>query len=268
MRSPIRSASANSSSSSRPGTSAHASPPGAPRAPRRLAAQGVASAASGRRSAAPPGARRGEHERADPLGEPEWLEAAHELGAGEIAADDRGQDVAGEPALGVLGDPPAQQLERDDRDRLVQRERSNSEAPPSSLTATSHAWARRRCRSARRGAPAAPARARRVLERRREARHVAATRARSRSSAPSDASPRREPAAEGALHEQARRARRRRARSRRQRRERPHDRLEAALGENDSLEALVGGDRALSTAYCSLTSRVNAFSVIAMNGTS
>ena len=36
--------------------------------------------------------------------------------------DDRGQHVAGQPALGVAGHAAAQQLERDDRHRLVQRE--------------------------------------------------------------------------------------------------------------------------------------------------
>lgn len=61
----------------------------------------------------------GEDERRDAAAEPERLEAARELGAFEVAADGGGEHVAGEPALGGVGDAAPQQLEGDDGDGLV-----------------------------------------------------------------------------------------------------------------------------------------------------
>ena len=66
--------------------------------------------------------RRLQHEHADVLAEAERLEPPREVGPGQLAATQRGQQVAGEPALGVVGDAAAQQLERDDRHGLVERE--------------------------------------------------------------------------------------------------------------------------------------------------
>jgi len=56
------------------------------------------------------------------LREPEWLEAAAQLGPRQLAADHRIQDVAGQPALGVAGHPLAQELQSYDRHRLAQGE--------------------------------------------------------------------------------------------------------------------------------------------------
>ena len=44
--------------------------------------------------------------------------------------------------------------------------------------------------------------------------------------------------------------------------------VEAALAQDDPLQALVAAIERCSSAYCSLTRRVNACSVIAMNGSS
>ena len=54
--------------------------------------------------------------------EPERLEPAGELAAGQLAGDHRGEHVAGEAALRVVGDAAAQQLQRDDGDGLVEHE--------------------------------------------------------------------------------------------------------------------------------------------------
>ena len=67
-------------------------------------------------------ARRREHEHADALVQPERLQPAGELAAGQLAGDHRGEHVAGEPALRVVRDAAAQQLERDDGDGLVEHE--------------------------------------------------------------------------------------------------------------------------------------------------
>ena len=62
----------------------------------------------------------GHDERRHAAAEPERLEPALELGTLELAAHDGGEHVAGQPALGRVGDATAQQLERDDRHRLVE----------------------------------------------------------------------------------------------------------------------------------------------------
>ena len=67
-------------------------------------------------------ARRGQDEHADALAQPERLQPARELGARQLAGDHRGEHVAGQAPLGVVGDAAAQQLERDDRDGLVEHQ--------------------------------------------------------------------------------------------------------------------------------------------------
>ena len=61
-------------------------------------------------------------DRGDMVGQAERLQAPRQLGAGELSLDERGEDIAGEAALGVAGHAAAQQLERDDRHRLMQGE--------------------------------------------------------------------------------------------------------------------------------------------------
>ena len=57
-----------------------------------------------------------------PVAETERQQPAAQLLALELAGEDAGEDVAGEPSFGVRGDALAQQLEGDDRDGLVDDE--------------------------------------------------------------------------------------------------------------------------------------------------
>jgi hypothetical protein len=61
-------------------------------------------------------------ERADAARQAERLQAPRELRALERAGDHLGEHVAGQPALGRVRGAAAQQLERDDRHRLVQQQ--------------------------------------------------------------------------------------------------------------------------------------------------
>ena len=61
-------------------------------------------------------------ERRDAVSEAERFEPAPQVGTLDLPADDRRKDIAREPAFGVMRDPFAQQLERDDRRRLTQRQ--------------------------------------------------------------------------------------------------------------------------------------------------
>ena len=74
-----------------------------------------------------------------------------------------GEHVAGQPALGVVGDAPAQQLERDDGDRLVEHEPvelGQRRRGPWPRRARPAAPGRRRCRRRACARPAARARGR------------------------------------------------------------------------------------------------------------
>ena len=62
----------------------------------------------------------GEDEHRRFVADPERLQPPAQLGRLHAAAERPGEDVAGEPALGLAGDPAAHQLQRDDRDRLLQ----------------------------------------------------------------------------------------------------------------------------------------------------
>ena len=62
----------------------------------------------------------GEDEHRRFLADPERLQAPAQLRRLQATAEGAGEDVAGEPALGLAGDPAAHQLERDDRHRLLQ----------------------------------------------------------------------------------------------------------------------------------------------------
>ena len=62
------------------------------------------------------------HQRGDAGRQPERLQAPLQLGTPQLVANDRGEHVAGKPPLGVPRDAGPQQLERDDRDRLAQRQ--------------------------------------------------------------------------------------------------------------------------------------------------
>ena len=117
-----RPASANSSSSGIPATSAHVSP----------SVEATRPGAASSRSAPTSAASTGAGEPRPPLGRSTTIAATRSArpngssrrlssGPGELALDDGGQHVAGQPALGVAGDAAAQQLERDDRHRLVER---------------------------------------------------------------------------------------------------------------------------------------------------
>ncbi len=83
---------------------------------------GQASAASARSSAAGRvgGVVEVEDEHRRLVADPERLQPAAQLGRLHAPAERAGEDVAGEPPLGLAGDPAAHQLERDDRDRLLQ----------------------------------------------------------------------------------------------------------------------------------------------------
>ena len=113
-------------------------------------------------------ARRLQHEHADAVAEPERLEPPRQVGAGQLAGHQRGQQVAGQPALGVVGHAAAQQLERHDRDRLVQRQavelgraRRRPWPPPARRAGGRPAPRCRWAACARRAAPARGPRARR-----------------------------------------------------------------------------------------------------------
>ena len=62
----------------------------------------------------------GEDEHRGFLADPERLEPAPQLVRLHPPAERPGEDVAGQPPLGLAGDPPAHQLQRDDRHRLLQ----------------------------------------------------------------------------------------------------------------------------------------------------
>src|SRR4051794_10001415 len=185
--------------------------------------------------------------RAHPAAEPERLEAAAELGALEVARDDRRQDVAGKAALGGVGDAPAQELERDDGHRLVedqpvdlgQAARVLDRDEPGRRDAAAAvgriARADRQCEAARRevrvardealAVAAAGALAQLGPERGDD---LVVELAAERADRPGIAAP--------VEHERS---------AADERRERADDRVEAALGEHDPLQALLGGDRAL-----------------------
>ena len=163
--------------------------------------------------------------------------------------DQRGQQVAGEPALGVVGDAAAQQLERDDRHAWWSVRRSNSVSAPASLAADEprvrHVGGRARCRSAASAPPAAPARAPRARRRARSRgarRRGCAPRSSSRSSSTVSSVSgwrcERRTSSVAARVEDHRRAAD-------QRRQRLGDAVEAALGEHDPLQPLVRRERPL-----------------------
>ena len=83
---------------------------------------GQASAASARSSApvAPGRMVEGEDQHRRFLADPERLQPPSQLGRLQTAAEGAGEDVAGEPPLGLAGDPAAHQLQRHDRHRLLQ----------------------------------------------------------------------------------------------------------------------------------------------------
>ncbi len=66
--------------------------------------------------------RRREHDHRRAVAQAERLEPVRQVGAAQLAGDEAREHVAGQPALGVVGHAPPQQLERHDRDRLVERE--------------------------------------------------------------------------------------------------------------------------------------------------
>ena len=215
----------------------------------RRAATSAVSAAATRGAAR---ARRGEHDRADALGEPERLEPAHELGAGELAAHDRGEHVAREPPFGVLGDAAAQQLQRDDRDGLVEREAVEL-GEAALVLRREQPRLQRRDAAVRAGGRAGDA-ARRDRERQRAARELGQRRGEALALALAGALAQlarqlgerllAELVAEGPLHEQpAARVEDEHAAAD-HRRQRTDERVEAALGEDDPLEPLVRGERA------------------------
>ena len=197
-------------------------------------------------------ARRGEHERGGALAQAERLEPAREVGAVEVAGHHRGQHVAGQPALGVVGHAAAQQLERHDRHGLVQREAVE-------LGQLAAVLGRQQPRLRRR--PVAAGAARRALLRR--------ARDRQRERAAGQLAAGRVAAAAAGLCALAqllgergdRRVAQRRAggapgqhlaagveddrRAADQRRQRAGHAVEPALGEHDPLEPLVRGERAL-----------------------
>ena len=74
-----------------------------------------------------------QHDRRHPVRQPERPKPACQLGSRQLAADDRVEHVAGQPALGVARDTAAQQLERHDRHRLVQRQAVEVRQRPSVL---------------------------------------------------------------------------------------------------------------------------------------
>ena len=192
----------------------------------------------------------------------------------ELAGDERGQHVAGEPALGVVGDAAAQQLERDDRDRLVQREPVElgqraarpwpRPATPAAASAGSplpsggRAHDRQRERAALRARRRARSRgARRRGARSRSSSRSASTRlvgrAAARCARRTSSSPRASKISAGPPISDGERARRRRR----------GPRSESTIRSSRSCAE----SARCSTAYCSLTRCENAFSVTAMNGT-
>ena len=246
-----RPASPNSSSSAPPATSAQVSEPAEATSPGAASSRSAVESASSTgpgRSAAAVGALH--DDRRDPVGEAERLQAPGELDAGEVAADDRGQHVPGQPALGVAGHPPAQQLQRDDRHRLVQRQAVEVRQRAAVLDRHQPRLGdplrggRTRCRGRRRRRPAAPGHGRPAR------RAGAGTRApRAAAAALTSSVPRAidrlglDRAAEGALHERLAAGVEHEDGGADQGRQRPGQRLEPALGEHDPLEPLVGGDR-------------------------
>ena len=245
-RAVTRSASSKSSSSRKPGSSAHDEAPVRATSPLTASPRSAsASAASTRVGARARRARARASSTRPPS--PNGSRRRVELGALELAGDGGGEHVAGEPALGVVGHAPAQQLERDDGDRLVQdeavdlgeaagvlgRDEPGLRAAPSSRRRRATPTGSASARAARSGSAGHEAAARRRA------------RARSRSSSPSAAtvsgsSSRRNACSASQLAaavEDERRAADERG-------ERGDDRVEAALAEDDPLQALLRGDRA------------------------
>ena len=202
---------------------------------------------------------------------PNGSQPARELGPASSPRDHRGEHVAGEPALGVVGDAAAQQLERDDRDGLVQRQPVElGQRRRSSLAATSHACGAGPLAVA---APACARPAARARGRQLAAGREAAARAAAGALAQLGADGR-EPSSRSARVD---------ARAREQLAARVEDQRAcrrsatasaAATPSSPRSESTIRSSRSCaesarwSTAYCSLTRCVNAFSVIAMNGTS
>ena len=158
----------------------------------------------------------------------------------ELAGHERGQHVAGQPALGVVGHPPAQQLERDDRHGLVERQAVELRQRPARLRRDQPRLRRAARRRPPRARPAAPARGPRAPRpgRTRAARRPARARAAPRrprpatfGSAPEEASSSPRPSKISAgppISADSARG----------------DPVEPLLGEHDPLEPLVRGERA------------------------
>ena len=80
-----------------------------------------------------------EDEHGGVAGDPERAQPPAQLVGVDAAAERIGEQVAGEPALGLAHDPPAHQLEADDHRRLARAEALELAEAPSSATTASHA---------------------------------------------------------------------------------------------------------------------------------